>query len=60
MTPIQRDGKWFAATGEQIHAGPFTSNSEAWRWIDRHEGDPISRAEKTSDWVTEQILGSAK
>ena len=38
---------------------PFDTQAEAWRWIDRHEGDPISPAEKKSDWIVGKILGGA-
>jgi hypothetical protein len=31
--------------------------AEAWRWIDRHQGEPISPAEKKSDWIASKILG---
>jgi hypothetical protein len=29
----------------------FTTNAAAWRWIDRQQGSPISRAEVVSDWI---------
>jgi hypothetical protein len=29
----------------------FETNAAAWRWIDRQEGDPISRSEVVSDWI---------
>jgi hypothetical protein len=29
----------------------FSSNAEAWRWIDRHEGETISRSEAVSEWI---------
>jgi hypothetical protein len=49
--PVQMpDGKW--QVGDQI----FETNAKAWRWIDRQENEPISRAEDVSDWVTRKIL----
>jgi hypothetical protein len=27
------------------------TNAAAWRWIDRHEGEAISRSEAVSDWI---------
>lgn len=38
-----------------ILAGPFETSSEAWRWIDRQEGQPVSAAEKRAEWVFEQM-----
>ena len=37
-------------------AGPFETNAEAWRWLDRRDGEPISRQEKVSEWLNEQWL----
>ena len=36
-------------TGAKV-AGPFESNAAAWRYIDRINNEPISIAEKKSDW----------
>lgn len=38
-------------------AGPFATLAEAWRWIDRHEGDPVSRSEKVSEFIWSKGLG---
>lgn len=38
---------------------PFDTQADAWRWIDRHECEPISPAEKKSDWIVGKILGGA-
>lgn len=43
-----------------ILAGPFETQAEAWRWIDRHSGEPISPAEKKSDWIVGKILGGGE
>lgn len=32
-------------------AGPFFSHAEAWRWIDRHSGDPINKSEDRAQWA---------
>jgi hypothetical protein len=32
-------------------AGPFETNAEAWRWLDRHEGSPVSRSEQVGEWM---------
>lgn len=39
-------------------AGPFPTNAEAWRALDRLEGEPISPAEKRADWISTKILSS--
>ena len=36
-------------TGAKV-AGPFENNAAAWRYIDRLNNEPISIAEKKSDW----------
>lgn len=51
----QDDGKYIVAAedGTAI-AGPFETHSEAYRWIDRHEGDPINPSEKAFDYFLKQ------
>lgn len=29
----------------------FATNAQAWRWVDRHQGDIVSRAEAVSEWI---------
>lgn len=36
--------------GHVVRAG-FATMADAWRWIDRQEGEPISRGEKVSEWI---------
>lgn len=31
------------------------SNSDAWRFVDRHEGEPINHAQRESDWFWKNI-----
>lgn len=45
------DGKWAVMNGSDLLAGPFETSAEAWRWIDRHEGEPISKGESTAQWL---------
>jgi hypothetical protein len=33
----------------------LSSNAEAWRWIDRHKGEAVSRAEHVSEWIWSKI-----
>jgi len=40
-------------------AGPFRTSSEAWRWIDRQEGQPVSKSESRSMYIRESRGGVA-
>jgi hypothetical protein len=53
MNPVEELGQWVVVTasGEKRW---FTTNAAAWRWIDRQEGEVISRAENVSEWVWEK------
>lgn len=55
MTPALIGEEWFVTCGAERIAGPFKTNGEAWRWIDRQEGEPVSRSEKTTEWVFGQM-----
>ncbi len=62
MTVISTPDGWivtYSAKSKTVLAGPFPTMSEGWRWIDRHAGEPLSPAEKKSDWVTSKILGGS-
>lgn len=57
MIVTSKGGEWFVTKeGEEV-AGPFPTMSDAWHWIDRHEGEPIGRSEKVTDWLTSQRDG---
>jgi len=45
-----QDGLWYVA---EKH---FETNAKAWRYIDRMENEPVSRAEDLGDWVASKIL----
>lgn len=49
-----KDGTWGVVWGEELMAGPFETNSAAWRALDRLTGDPVSRSEKTAEWLWQQ------
>lgn len=51
MTPKEVNGEWFVMAGQNQLAGPFKSNGEAWRWIDRQNGEPVSQSEKVTEWL---------
>lgn len=52
------DGTWHVVDGDRVLAGPFATDREAWRWVDRHDGEPISPAEKRTEFFVEQMLRS--
>jgi hypothetical protein len=35
-TVTERDGSFYVVDSDTVIAGPFTTNAEAWTWIDRH------------------------
>lgn len=52
MTAVRTDdGRWQVVAGGSVLAGPFETSAEAWRWIDRHSGDPISKSEDRAQWA---------
>jgi hypothetical protein len=56
MTPIRINDEWFVRTGHEL-AGPFKSNSDAWRWIVRQSDQPVFKAEQCacfSAWIWRQ------
>lgn len=61
MTVISLPNGGYAVAGDDLTpiVWPFDTRSEAWRWIDRQAGEPISPAEKKSDWIVSKILGGA-
>lgn len=60
MRVIQQDGNWHVVTDGQLAvAGPFRTNADAWRWLDRNtsegggEGDHAGRQDwSISQWLT--------
>jgi len=40
----------------RILAGGFQTNGSAWRWIDRQNGEPISRSEDVAEWIWAKTL----
>jgi hypothetical protein len=48
-------GKFRVATADGAVLADDLSNSDAWRFIDRHEGDPINHAQRESEWFWNKI-----
>lgn len=46
---IAQDG-----TGRILHTTP--TNAAAWRWIDRQQGEAISKSEQRGDWIAYRAL----
>ena len=42
-------GRWVAVLPDGRRE-TFMTNAEAWRWIDRRNGEPISRSEDVAEW----------
>ena len=54
MTVDQTDcGWWFVIgdDGKPVAGLLFATHAQAWRWIDRKKGEPVSRSEKVSEWL---------
>jgi hypothetical protein len=49
-------GRWVVIDRNIIIAGPFDTNAQAWRWLDRHTGSPICRSESVAEWLFEQSV----
>jgi hypothetical protein len=58
MQVIETASGYAVTNNDSIIAGPFATHAAAWRWIDRHEGEPISRAEHVSEWIVGKILAA--
>ncbi|WP_434723063.1 hypothetical protein [Mesorhizobium sp. RIZ17] len=59
-TVIEGEGGFVVVADAQTVAGPYPTNADAWRALDRLEGDPISPAEKRADWISNKILSSGQ
>lgn len=57
MIVTRTETGWHVMDGDRVVAGPFATDREAWRWADRHEGEPISPAEKRTDYFVGRMLG---
>jgi hypothetical protein len=51
LTVTQDGNGWDVLDPNGIVLASFPTNAAAWRWIDRHEGEPISRGEAVSEWI---------
>ena len=53
LSVIHKDDGWHVVTasGEGSVAGPFTSNGEAWDWIDRNENDKSNYAAERQERI---------
>lgn len=44
------DGKW--RVGDKV----FETNAKAWRYIDKANNEPVSRAQDVSDWIASKDI----
>ncbi|TIT10814.1 MAG: hypothetical protein E5W74_15180 [Mesorhizobium sp.] len=54
MTVIRIPDGWIvtaSAKATAVIAGPFETMAEGWRWIDRAQGEPVSRGENMAEWI---------
>lgn len=54
------DGRWQVVDRGAMLAGPFETMAEAWRWIDRSSGSPISKSEDSAQWFYDNRMGRAE
>ena len=54
MTVEQMSGGLWAVKRDGVVIETADSHREAWRVLDRLQGEPISRVEDVSDWVSRQ------
>ena len=61
MTIVRTDAGWVVQAGDlRVLAGPFATNSEAWRALDRIERLPTSPQEDKTDWLWSQRVESLR
>jgi len=60
MTVIPDDFNGWSVIDDfgRILAEGFETNVSAWRWIDRLEGEPISRSEHVAEWIAFKGIAS--
>jgi len=57
MTPVKQLGEWFVKDGEWTF-GPFATNAEAWRFIDKRSNENHNAKEARHEWSADQNLKS--
>lgn len=56
----EQSDQWAVADdGGNVLVDGLQTNAEGWRWIDRHEGDPLSPAQKRSDFWWQNHIDDA-
>jgi len=59
MTVTESPNGWAVESDGVLIADGFKSNSAAWRWIDRQQGEPISRQENVAEWIWSKIVAGS-
>lgn len=61
MTIVRTDDGWVVQAADlRVIAGPFATNAEAWRALDRIERQPASPQEEKTDWLWSQRVESLR
>jgi hypothetical protein len=48
---VEKTRNGWSVVGAGVILKTFATNAQAWRWIDRHQGDIVSRSEAVSEWI---------
>jgi hypothetical protein len=54
MKVVQSKRGWDVIANGKVRAS-FTTNAQAWRYVDRQQCEPVSRVEHVSAWVMGKI-----
>jgi hypothetical protein len=55
MTVVESERGWDVVDDAGAVLASFPTNAQAWRYVDRHSGEPISRSEDVSSWIMSRI-----
>ena len=58
MTVREISGGWYVVEGDDVVAGPFETNAEAWRRLDRCLNEPHNAKEYRHDWASMRFFRS--
>jgi hypothetical protein len=47
----QSESGWDVVDADSTVMASFTTNAQAWRFVDRREGSPVSRSESVTEWI---------
>lgn len=53
---VDKTRNGWSVIGAGVILKTFATNAQAWRWIDRRQGDIVSRSEAVSEWMWGQRI----